>query len=544
MNRRLFLKLSAAGLTSTAFPDTRTPLSGTRAWKFGVMADTQWRNHEEEPSSCATHVIDVLNQQFIRHGVAFVAQVGDLVNNESVKGVRSLPARASHAAALYRSGIGFFPVRGNHESSAAAAAEMPVLFPQMLGTGPHLFGATNIASPVLEATSSDPRGTRLKGLSYSIDFRNVRCLFIDQFTRVDGSGRTSENALDQMAWVDETLASRSRDQHVFVFSHKNLAGQRHKDGLFGSNSAENASARDTFISSLHSHGVRLYLSGHDHLHHRSIVRSSDGSAGVSQLICASNSSKFYTPEQPDDVRETPISQELFTIGYYIVTIDGPGVTVDFYSSSHGSDYGDVSLSRPPEPLTFYHRESFGYSLNGKQFIVPQRASYTGVRDSWGRSAAQILGGKNTNTEVVHGGRGLTKVVNTGWSAFPADAGTASDVLTVWGLSDNLALHDDKLKGLLPDRHESRVTDIYSLALSFDAGRAAPEQRVEGRLVLASRDAAGSWVPAVKNNSGGSSEFHYGPWRPEYTLGAYGVDPETNRVWAVINHEGEFVAKLV
>jgi hypothetical protein len=46
--------------------------------------------------------------------VAFVAQVGDLVNDESVGGTRSLPARAAHADALYRSGIAFFPVRGNH----------------------------------------------------------------------------------------------------------------------------------------------------------------------------------------------------------------------------------------------------------------------------------------------------------------------------------------------------------------------------------------------------------------------------------------------
>ena len=58
---------------------------------------------------------------------------------------------------------------------------------------------------------------------------------------------------------------------------------------------------------------------------------------------------------------TPVSQELFTVGYYIFTVDGPRITVAFYSSSHGADYGDVDLMRPPEPLTFYHRERFGYT---------------------------------------------------------------------------------------------------------------------------------------------------------------------------------------
>ena len=530
MTRRLFLRTcGAASLAAAAFPDTR-PATGPRAWKFAVMADTQWRNHEEEPSSCATHVIDLLNQQFIHHGVAFVAQVGDLVNNESVRGTRSLPIRAAHATPLYRSGIAFFPVRGNHESSATAAAEMQALFPQMLGAGPHLFGATNVNSPVLVATPGDPRGARLKGLSYSVDFRNVRCIFIDQFTRMDGSGRTNDNALDQMAWLDEALASKPTDQHAFVFSHKNLAGQHHKDGLFGASASENATARDTFISSLHSRGVRLHLSGHDHLHHRSVVRTSNGSADICQLICASNSSKFYTPEKPDDNRETPVSQELFTIGYYIFTIDGPKVNVDFYSSSHGDDYGEIDLSRPPRPLTFFHRESFGYSLNGRQFIVPRGAAYTGIQDAWGGSSARILCGANTNTEVVHGGRKPAKVVNTGWSPPPSDGSFRSDVLTLWGLADNLSLHDEKLGGALPDTDETRVTDTYSLALSFDLQRINVSQLKEGKLVLASRSREGKWVPAVKNNYGRGTAFIYGPWRPEYSLGAYGVDREANRVW--------------
>jgi hypothetical protein len=151
---------------------------------------------------------------------------------------------------------------------------------------------------------------------------------------------------------------------------------------------------------------------------------------------------------------------------------------------------------------------------------------------------------NANQELTHGGRALAKTVNTGWSESPAGGSTRSNVLTLWGLADNLVLHDPDLKGSLPDRNESRVADTYALALSFDARGLDTSLLKRGRLVLASRDAAGDWVPAVKNNAGGASTFNYGPWRADYTLGAYGVDPSSNQVWAVVNHEGEFAAMLI
>ena len=39
-------------------------------------------------------------------------------------------------------------------------------------------------------------------------------------------------------------------------------------------------------------------------------------------------------------------------------------------------------------------------------------------------------------------------------------------------------------------------------------------------------------------------FGYGPSRSEYALGAYGVEREAHRVWAFVNHEGEFAAKAL
>jgi hypothetical protein len=553
MKRRDFLKYSGAGLAGLAmgglnfpfFTPRRAYASGT-VWKFGVMADTQWRtglNAGGEPASCAVSIINALNRQFIQHGVRFVIQVGDLVDKETADGTstgaRSLPTRADAAQALYNAGIGFFPVRGNHEGSMIAAAEIPVLFPQTLGNGPHVYGATNFNSPF----------ATLNGLSYSFDYENVRCVLIDQFVRPDGSnvpsieGSYNANAIDQVSWIDSMLRSRPSGSHAFVFSHKNLIGQNHKDVLFGKSLASNPGPRDEFISSLSANGVRLHMSGHDHVHHRSIVKTADGMSSVGQLICSSNSYKFYIPRPGDDGRETPLQQELFTVGYYIFTVDGPRVYVDFYSSSHGSNYGDINLVTPPGTFNFYLRETFGYSLNGRQFEVARGESYAGVEDTYEGTSARILSGTNGNTETDYLIRPLIKTVNTGWSTSLQD-NVASNILSLWGMADNLSLWDDPnrgldLEGLLPKAAESKESDIYTLSMTYSDERVNGLHLGNGGFRLAAKDIDGNWVKAVDKNFGGGKKFVKGAWRPGYELGTYGVDPFTKIAWAVINYDGDF-----
>jgi hypothetical protein len=536
--------MAGVGLAGAFLPG-RIFAASSNAWKFGVMADTQWRaNTGGEPGACATRIIDAVNQEFIRHGVKFVVQVGDMVDVESISGVRSLPTRAAHANALYSAGIGFFPVRGNHEASATAAQEIPVLFPQTLGAGSLVFGAANFESPILSSTATDPLGTRLKGLSYSFDYQNVRCVLIDQFTRPDGTGSTDSNALDQLNWVCGSLASKPSNQHAFVFAHKNLAGQNHKDVLFGSSLTSNLSARDTLIATMHANGARFYMGGHDHMHYRSVIASRNGASNVEQIICASNSYKFYVPRTPDEAYEAPVAHELFTFGYYIVTVDGPRLSVDYYSSSHGHDFADIDLVYPPSGLRFYLRETFGYSLNGKEFLVAQGGSYTGVQDSWEGNTARILSGSNGNTEKAYTGRALSKTVSTGWApADPVQDATLTNILSLWGMADNLMLLDSNLTGMLPDSDESRTSDTYTLSLTFDPRKVRPSQLTGGRVVLATRNSSGNWINAVDRNTGGARSFKYGAWKPGYSLGTYGVDPKSNRVWAVINHDGDFAAKL-
>jgi hypothetical protein len=563
VDRRDFLKygsVGAAGIAlggstglgalapATAFADTKARnTKGTKtAWKFGVMADTQWQKNVDglNPSTCAVGIINLLNARFVHHGVKFVVQVGDLIDSETdaINGnasTRTLPTRAAAAEALYDCGIGFFPLRGNHESSSIAANEFPGLFQQTQGKGSRVFGATNFSSPF----------TALTGLSYSFDYNNVRFVLIDQFLRTDGSGDSSANTntIDQLPWIESRLSGRASGTHAFVLGHKNLIGQDHVDCLFGANPSQNPSARNEFIGALSANGVRYYLGGHDHMHHRSIIGSPDGTTSVKQVICASNSYKFYTPAHPvsnDGTYDNPtveqaIAQEIYTVGYYIYTVDGPRVTVDFYSTTPGIAYDLVAsgLTVTPFDTAFFKRETWGYSLNGKEFVVAEGASYTSVQDSHGGTTAKILSGTNGSTHTDLPGRKLAKSVSTGWWTTSDDTWTSSQALSLWGLADNLALWDGTQTGLLPDSATDTRTDTYALEMSYDDGGFHL-----GSFGIAARQADGTWTNAVDLNTGGTKRFVNGPWNSSYGLGTWGVDKSHKKAWAVVNHQGDFVVR--
>ncbi len=525
----LALAASTLALAIVAGSSAATP------WSFGVMSDTQWKANldGENPDTVAVGIIKQLNDQFVERRVKFVIQVGDLVDKETDGNPshRTMPTRAAAAQTLYDAGICFFPLRGNHEGSVTAAGELPTLFPQTTGNG-KTCGAKNFSSPF----------ATLNGLSYSFDYDNARFVLLDQFTRTDGTNyldSSNNNIVDQLPWIDKMLSGKGTARHGFTFSHKNLMGANHVDMLFGANPAANPGAQNDYSSSLWKNGVRYHFGGHDHNHLRSIVASPDGSSEVQNIIAASNSYKFYIPKFPSidetydsPLRETPIVQELYTVGYYIVTVDGPRVSVDYYASNNGcggslAEGGvDCDLIETPE-LAFEKRETFGYSLNGQEFLVSQGGDYTVVEDRFEGTAAKILAGKNESAVQLYDGRPTTKDVNTGWTPRHPKGGkhddTASAVLTLWGMAD-----------LGTDR-----TDTYTLSMSYDPAKAAPEHLGKGLFGLATKDDAGNWINAVDNNFGGIKRFVRGAWKSGYELGTYGIDPRAKTAWAVVNYNANF-----
>jgi hypothetical protein len=503
-----------------------TPAAPSGPWSFGIIPDTQWTltSDSENPNTVPVSIIRQINPQFIAANVKFVVAVGDITDGGTTA---ALTSSAQARADLYAAGVGFFPLRGNHESSQAAAQTFTNLFPQTQGLGTNVGEAVNFTSA----------SNTLQGLSYAFDYNGARFVLLDQFTRLDGSSSSANNAIvDQVPWIHSTLAGRTAGSHGFVFAHKPLIAQNHVDCLFGANPSGNLAAQNAFMGSMVSNRVGMVFSGHDHMHHRSTIASPDGLFATRELICASASSKFYTPTSTSNdktynnpTRETPVEQELYRIGYYIVTVDGANVTVDYYASD---ETFSGSYPNPTPTLHFSKRQTFGYSLNGKSFMVPQGQAYTNVQDStvagdgFIGTSARILAGLNSSTAKDGGNRALTKEITTGWAK--SAPGTASDRLTLLGLK-NLGTNN--------------ATDTYALSMSYDPAVVSDVQAVSGVFCLAVKTAAGVWTNAVALNSGGTRQFVPGAYDNSPALGRFGVDTTTHTVWAVINYQGEFSAQL-
>ena len=512
-----------------------------RPWRFGIISDTQWTVPDDgrNPNSVAVDIINQVNQEFISKDVKFVVAVGDITDNGTNF---ALDTRVTYTQALYNAGTGFFPLRGNHESSQTAAIEFQLIFPQTQSglnnatpSGAFVTTADDANThPVAKTGSTFTIGSNfsspsanLKGLSYSFNYLNATFVLLDQFTPTDGAANTIDS---QQGWISAQLSAKPASNHGFVFAHKNLIGQNHVDTLFGSDPSKDPTGQNAFISSLYNNGVRYYISGHDHTHQRSIITSPDGSSKVQEIISGSDSSKFYIPailsndsKYDNPTRETSIAQERNTIGYYIYTVDDQCVTVDYYSARAYPTLtsGEYLIFTTPT-LNFVKRETFGYCLNGKEFLVGQGQSYTNIQDSFSDTTARILSGINGSTATDGSGRPLTNAVDTGWS--PRTWGTGSHVLTLRGMANSLG---------------SDETDVYTLSMSYDPKNVSSWKLKNGSFGLATKDADENWINAVDMNFSGTKKFVFGAWDPSYKLGTYGVDPSTHTAWAVINYNSDF-----
>jgi hypothetical protein len=187
-------------------------------------------------------------------------------------------------------------------------------------------------------------------------------------------------------------------------------------------------------------------------------------------------------------------------GFQIVTVDGANVTIEYYAAvvpidmSLSINKGATSELQIPSisAYTFAKQETYGYSLQGKEFVLASGANYTQVQDN----SSPVAAGSPTVAQILSGANGvsLVKVVNTGWKA-KAEAwnsrALASDIFYLWGMG--AALGSDQ-------------TDTFTLSLSYDS------------------------APATASN-----ESSYG-------LGTYGVDTNSKTAWAVVNSNGQFAVK--
>ena len=386
----------------------------SKPWSFGIISDTQWTVAQDgyNPNTVAAWIIKKIDEQFIKAGVDLVIAVGDTVNEGETENIYT---RALYAQDLYNAGIGFYPLRGNHEVTEAtiypdSAAAMQYAFPQ-IGTGVNNHTPNDITTDLIDAgiltnnppadkkghpfvvgtSFSEPRTVNHNeySRSYAFRYKNATFMLLDQF---DAScSYTNSTIPEQMDWIEKTLSKRPDGTQAFVFVHKNILGQNHKDNMFGGNiiPANGAAGQDPgdgdgmiislltqaekdalsakiaaeneFIATMQANHVPLVISGHDHNHYYSTVTSTDGLSMVGQLITQSDSSKFYTPHAPYSSNDDPHEQDLYRVGYYIVTVDGSDVTIKYYAdTSHGntSYYGDHGGD-----FTFELFSTYTYSLS-------------------------------------------------------------------------------------------------------------------------------------------------------------------------------------
>ena len=530
-------------------------------WKFGIMGDTQWTTADPtgaNPNTVPVTIIDQVNREFIREGVRFVIAVGDL--SDDGKEI-SETTRARTAQALIDAGIGFFPFRGNHELKGGEDFGLSVFRSNYPQTTTGLFTTSSnhrfrvgrqFSSPVSVSSG-------LAGLSYSFDYgdraSNSRFVIIDPWPlpgKVVESPTGYPNGFtihDQQPWISKRLDRKSGGvKHVFVFAHQPLIAEGHQDTMFGGYADAHPDWQNEFYASMQQNGARFFISGHDHLHQRSIVLSPDGKSRVEEVIAASCSTKFYTPKSIDDPkwfgqksREIPISQERGSVGYSIWTVDGPLVRVNYYADDHGNWQSDAAYpngtGRSDTGVTptfrFVKTESWSYSLNGREFLVRQGESYTVVNDHYRGTTARILDGANLSTaregypkNPAATGRPLAKTVDTGWITRKGRH-LASDILCLDGMGDP----------------GSGKSDLFVLSMSYDPSLVIAGNLLNGSFGLASVDESGHTGNAVGPISNTDRRFIAGPWVKGYPAGTWGVDVRSRTVWAVIDHTGRFAAAV-
>lgn len=317
-----------------------SPTSLADPWKFGVIADTQWGPVDDNNKGVAVHIIDAVTDEMIRHGVEVVVQLGDLVEAASQD---SFDLCASQFAKIRDAGIKFRPVRGNHDSGRKA--ENAVLFRKAFSFLP-------------EVTTSSPDLPGIEGLTGTLVHKDAKFIFLDPYPVEIGGAAVGYSTSDYLAWIEKELQSKDH-RHAFVLRHAGLIAQ--KAGRASKLTSAEAKTENEFIRIMSQNGVRYFLSGHDHLYSRATILSPDGKSSVEQLICGSDSHKFYVPGPMVTSRQTTHSLELDRVGYILVTVDSDKVTFSYYSTKR--------FGKNPTKPVWELRECFGYTLGegGKYF---------------------------------------------------------------------------------------------------------------------------------------------------------------------------------
>lgn len=543
--------------------------SMAESWKFGVIGDTQWPDTARvtvldksgkalkgADDSDSTVVVDAdslsgyrnphmvpafflrqIHQRFRDHGVRFVLAVGDLSDWPTLESMR---ARATWTQELYDAGIGFFPVRGNHDEGPIAASEFLRVFPQtkngMMGKTPadaFLWTDSQNVHPVLTNPHHAPfaQGESFSspacaaGRSYAFRDQGATFVLLDQFMGTIAERAEACPMSKQIPWMDSVLSARPTGSPAFLVTHKPLIGACHADNLFGDTPAADTANTAKFFEVLRRNGVELVIAGHDHQFQHSLIEEPGKRAlRIQQAILPGASYKFYPPLKIDEQydvpafgkkRELPLARDLGAVGYTVVEVDGPRVELANWGAPSGLQMGDL-LQAPDLAGKWTLRRKWGWSSRGKQTLLAQGDSLKVLSDSSMGTRVRILSGAWKAAKGDFYNRSFYAIAATDWRRLD---GMSSAAWTLWGLERAMG---------------SSVTPVFALAMGVDPGVSDADLK-SGKIRLMRTDSLGTWEFA------GSGAPRIGAWKSGDAVGVHGVDPDRREVWAVVDRAGTFAA---
>ncbi len=201
------------------------------------------------------------------------------------------------------------------------------------------------------------------------------------------------------------------------------------------------------------------------------------------------------------------------------------------------------------------RESMpGFTLDGTTLLASGTVSYTvtsptitgntaplGVAQT---AAATNLAGLSSETI-----RGVANALGTRATLLAGTADNGTAVSQTWRLRTGTGFETAGLVASdVVDLVTPTTSNAFVLQLSYDPAD-VPAFATEADLLLGWADPGqgGEFVNAVLGNSDGGafSQFVTGAWNSSYaTPGYFGLDTQTNTVWAVIDHNSDFAVIIV
>jgi len=528
-------------LGDTQWPDTAripvknaagTVLKGSDGKDSTVIVDADSLSGHQNPNMVPAYFLHQIHERLRGHGVRFVLAVGDLSDYPTVESMRT---RATWAQELYDAGIGFFPIRGNHDEGPVGAQEFLRVFPQtrtgqmnatpadaILWTDSANIHPFRAPSGKFAMGSSFSSPSCAKGRSYAFSDQGSTFVMVDQFMGTIQEGVKTCPMSVQIPWMDSVLSARPAGTPAFLVTHKPIIGACHSDNLFGDDPTVDTAGQARLFETLTRNKVEILFSGHDHQMQQAMIEE-PGPRGlrIHQRIVPGASYKFYPPLKVDDEqnvpkfgkkRETLLAQDLGTVGYTVVEIDGPRMEVSDWSAPSGIQFGDL-LVAPDLEGKWTLRRRWGASSRGRQTLLAQGDSLKKLSDSSQGTRVRILSGVWKAAKGDFYNRPFSALASTDWRRIE---GQASAAWTLWGL--------EKATG-------NTATPTFALSMSIDPS--IPDSvLLAGSLCLARED-SGSWKCV------GSTAPRQGSWKTSDAVGARGIDPSSREAWAVVDRAGTF-----